>query len=84
MLDPAYGETPLDADEADALTSTARAILGENPEKADVYAVEQDISDEVGVALLRDVLHGSLGLIEILSDDFIRRLHLTLYGDVWE
>ncbi|MCJ1706188.1 Fic family protein [Microbacterium sp. VKM Ac-2923] len=84
MLNPAYGETPLDADEADALTSTARAMLGDDPDKADVYAIEQDISDEVGIVLLQEILDGGLGLTEMFDDQFVRRLHRTLYGDIWQ
>lgn len=36
-LAPGYGETPLDPEEADALTAQARALLGDDPTKADLY-----------------------------------------------
>jgi len=84
VLDPGYGETPLDAEEADALTADARAILGEDPDKADVYAIEQEIGNEVGVALLGQIFDRKLHLAELLTDDFVRRLHRMLYGDIWQ
>lgn len=62
FLDPGYGETPLDPDEADALTPAARALLGDDPSRADVYDVEEAISDEVSFALATEVLEGRLGL----------------------
>lgn len=82
-LDPGYGETPLDADEADALTIAARELLGVDPSRADVYDVEEAISDEVGFALAAEVLDGGLELSELLTDGFTRELHRRLYGDVW-
>lgn len=59
-------------------------MLGDNPDKADVYAIEQDISDEAGIALLQEIFDGELRLSEMLDDHFVRRLHRTLYGDVWQ
>ena len=82
-FDPGYGETPLDPDEADALTPAARELLGDDPSRADVYDVEEAISDEVGFALARDVLDGRLDLTDLLTDTFIRELHRRLYGDIW-
>jgi fido (protein-threonine AMPylation protein) len=82
-LDPGYGETPLEPDEADALTDTARELLGEDPSRADVYDAEQAISDEVSVALLTDVVDGRLAIPDLLTDTFVRELHKELYADIW-
>lgn len=67
-LDPGYGETPLDPDEADALTPEARELLGDDPYRADVFDVEEAISDEVSFALATEVLDGRLALSELLTD----------------
>ncbi|MBD8207943.1 MULTISPECIES: Fic family protein [unclassified Microbacterium] len=83
-LEPGYGETPLDADEADALTSDARALLGVDPTRADIYDAEQAISDEVGLEFATAVVSGQLALAELLSDAFVRELHRRLYEDIWE
>jgi len=61
----------------------ARALLGEDPSRADIYDAEQAISDEVSLALATDVLEGRLDLPEILSDAFLRELHRRLYADIW-
>lgn len=82
-LDSGYGETPLEPDEADALTPTARALLGDDPQRADVYDVEQEISDEVSLALAAVVVEGRVALSELLTDGFIREVHRRLYGDIW-
>lgn len=82
-LAPGYGETPLDPEEAEALTARARALLGDDPTKADLYDAEQAVLAEVSEHLLDDVADGALGLDEILSDHFLRDLHLKLYGDIW-
>lgn len=78
-----YGETPLDPEEAGALTAQARALLGDDPTKADLYEAEQAVLAEVSEDLLDAVADGALGLDEILSDHFLRDLHLRLYGDIW-
>jgi fido (protein-threonine AMPylation protein) len=82
-LAPGYGETPLDPEEAGALTAQARALLGDDPTKADLYEAEQAVLAEVSEDLLDAVADGALGLDEILSDHFLRDLHLRLYGDIW-
>lgn len=82
-FDPDYGETPLEPDEADALTPTARALLGDHPLRADVYDVEQEVSDEVSFELAGSVIDGQVDLSELLTDAFVRELHRRLYGDVW-
>lgn len=82
-LGPGYGETPLDPDEADALTATARKLLGEDPRRADVYDVEQEISDEVSFDLAAAAIQGRLPVSEMLTDAFVRELHRRLYGDIW-
>lgn len=82
-LAPGYGDTPLDPAEADALTSRARVLLGGNPTKADLYEAEQAIFAEVSEQFLSTVADGTLGLPEIVSDHFLRDLHLTLYADIW-
>lgn len=82
-FDPGYGETPIDPDEAAALTPKARVIFGDSPKKLDLYEVEQAISDEVGMALLSEVVDGSLTVNGLLTDTFLRELHLNLFGDLW-
>jgi fido (protein-threonine AMPylation protein) len=82
-LAPGYGETPLDPEEADALTARARELLGDDPTKADLYEAEQAVLAEVSEQLLDAVADGALGLDEILSDHFLRDVHLRLYGDIW-
>jgi fido (protein-threonine AMPylation protein) len=82
-LAPGYGETPLDPEESDALTARARELLGDDPTKADLYEAEQAVLAEVSEQLLDAVADGALGLEEILSDHFLRDVHLRLYGDIW-
>jgi fido (protein-threonine AMPylation protein) len=82
-LEPGYGETPLDPEEASTLTAQARMLLGDDPTKADLYEAEQAVLAEVSEHLLDAVADGALGLHEILSDHFLRDLHLKLYGDLW-
>jgi fido (protein-threonine AMPylation protein) len=82
-LAPGYGETPLDPEEADALTAQARALLGDDLTKADLYEAEQAVLAEVSEHFLDEVADGALGLDEILSDHFLRDLHMKLYGDFW-
>lgn len=64
-LAPGYGETPLDPEEAVALTAQARALLGDDPMKADLYDAEQAVLAEVSQHLLDAVADGALGLVEI-------------------
>jgi fido (protein-threonine AMPylation protein) len=82
-LAPGYGETPLDPEEAGALTAQARTLLGDDPTKADLYEAEQAVLAEVSEDLLDEVADGALGLDEILSDHLLRDIHLKLYGDIW-
>lgn len=82
-LSPGYGETPLEPDEADALTPVARALLGDDPLRADVYDVEQAVSDEVSFEFANAVIDGRVGLSDLLTDAFARELHRRLYGDIW-
>ena len=82
-LDPGYGETPLEPDEADALTSMARELLGDDLLRADVYDVEQSISDDVSFEFADAVIDGRVGLSDLLTDAFVRELHQRLYGDIW-
>lgn len=82
-IGPGYGETPLEPDEADALTPQAREIFGDQPKKIDLYEAEQAINDEVSIALLEDIADGRLALADILTDTFLRELHQKLYGDLW-
>ena len=82
-LAPGYGETPLDPAEADALTTQARELLGDDPTKADLYEAEQAVFVEVSEHFQDKIADGALGLDEVLSDYFLRDLHLKLYGDIW-
>ena len=49
---PDYGETPVDPEDAEALTEWARELLGEPALKADVYDLEQAIESDVSARLL--------------------------------
>ena len=80
---PGYGATPLEPDEADALTADAREAFGDQARKIDLYEAEQAINDEVSIALLDDIADGRLLLADILTDSFLRDLHRKLYGDLW-
>ncbi|GAA2231644.1 hypothetical protein N1031_07895 [Herbiconiux moechotypicola] len=80
---PGYGETPLEPDEADALTPQARAVFGDQPSKLEIYEAEQAINDEVSISLLTDVVAGELDIAALISDVFLRELHRGLYGDLW-
>ncbi|WP_182050105.1 Fic family protein [Changpingibacter yushuensis] len=82
-LDPGYGETPITPDEASALTARAREIFGDQPNKADLFEVEQAIADEVSIALQSQIVEGQLVLKDLLGDAFLRALHAKLYGDLW-
>lgn len=82
-LSPGYGETPIDGDEFEALLPAVREALGDEPTKAAVYDLEQAVQIEIGEALLTAVLDGSLRLDELLTDQFVRELHLRLFGDIW-
>lgn len=78
-LSPGYGETPHDPEEADALTAQARALLGDDPTKADLYEAEQAILAEVSEDLLDAVADGALGLDEIVSDHFLDCSHPSVH-----
>ncbi len=82
-IKPGYGETPLEPDEADALTSQAREVFGVQPTKIDLYEAEQAIADEVSITLLAEVAEGTLNLDDLLTDAFLRNLHQRLYGELW-
>lgn len=82
-ISPGYGETPVAADELDALLPSARELLGERITKAAVYDLEQGIQEQVAEDLLGSVLAGDLDLNALLADRFVRGLHWLLYGDVW-
>lgn len=82
-IEPGYGETPLEPEEADALTPEAREIFGDQPKKIELYEAEQAINDEVSIALLDHIAGGRLVLADILRDTFLRDLHQKLYGDLW-
>lgn len=51
-IEPGYGKTPVDPEEADALTPQAREIFGDAPKKIDLYEAEQAVNDEVSIAFL--------------------------------
>lgn len=82
-LAPGYGETPLPHDEFTALHSSVLDILDAPITRAAVYDLEQGIQDQVAEELITAAIEGSLLLDELLSDHFVRDLHLRLYGDVW-
>ena len=82
-FDPAYGETPVDPDDLAALTPTALEILGNQPTRASLYDLEQQVLVDVGSELLGQIAEGDLELDEVLTDYFLRDLHERLYGDFW-
>lgn len=82
-FEPGYGETPLDFDELDALQPELRELLGDPIQKSQVYDLEQAIQEEVAEELLFAALEGGISLDQILTDRFLRELHLRLYGDIW-
>lgn len=82
-IEPGYGETPLEPDEADALTPWAREAFGDRPTKIDLYEAEQAIADEVSLMLLTDITEGALSLSDLLTDEFLLGLHRQLYGELW-
>ena len=82
-VEPGYGETPLEPDEADALTPRARLVFGDQPTKLDLYETEEAIADEVSVKLFAEIASGALSLGDLLTDTFLRDLHRQLYEDLW-
>lgn len=82
-LAPGYGETPLPHDELTALRHSVLDVLDAPITRSAVYDLEQGIQDQVAEELITAAIEGSLLLDELLSDHFVRDLHLRLYGDVW-
>lgn len=82
-IEPGYGETPLEPDEADALMPRAREVFGDQPTRLDLYAAEQAIADEVSVRFFADIARGVLRLDDLLTDTFLRDLHRQLYEELW-
>lgn len=83
-LSAGYGETPLPNDDLQALLPAARAMAGTPPLRAAVYDVEQAVQAEVAEELVLAVLTGNLSLQELLTDNFLRELHASMYGDIWK
>ncbi|MGG7509960.1 Fic family protein [Plantibacter sp. YIM 135249] len=81
---PAYGETPFPGDELDALLMSARELLDVPVLRAAVYDLEQGVQDQVAERLFDLVINGDIVLDELLTDHFMRRVHLLLYGDIWD
>lgn len=82
-FDPGYGETLVDIEELDSLTPAARAVLGDEVRKAELFDLEQTLWQAVAARSMADILDGSLALDEILTDHFVRELHTRLYGPIW-
>jgi fido (protein-threonine AMPylation protein) len=82
-LTPGYGQTPLPHDELAALLPEVVVVLGEPVTRAAVYDLEQGLQDRVTDELMPAAIDGSLPLDEILSDYFVRGLHVRLFGPVW-
>ena len=82
-LTPGYGQTPLPHDELAALLPEVVVVLGEPVTRAAVYDLEQGLQDRVTDELMPAAIDGSLPLDEILSDYFVRDLHVRLFGPVW-
>lgn len=83
-LEPDYGETLLSYEEAEALTSDARELLGDPIRKADLYDLEQRIQVEVADEWWGNLLNFNVPMQDLLDDHFVRDLHRRLYAPVWE
>ena len=84
LLEPGYGETPLDGDELAALLPEVRQLLEGGLSKAAIFDLEQAVQEQVAEELLTDVIRGNLELEELLSDRYVLELHRRLYGDLWQ
>ncbi|MFK5582382.1 Fic family protein [Serinicoccus sp. LYQ131] len=81
---PDYGETLLSHEEAEALTSEARRVLGDPIRKADLYDLEQRIQVEVADEWWGSLLNFDVPMRDLLNDHFVRDLHRHLYAPIWE
>jgi fido (protein-threonine AMPylation protein) len=81
---PDYGETLVSPEDAEALTSEAREILGYPILKADLYDLEQMIQDEVADEWWGTLLNGNVPMRDLLADHFVRELHRRLYAPIWK
>lgn len=82
-LQPNYGNTRLDVEELDLLTSQAVQLLGENPTRAAVYDLEQQTQIDVAADLLTTTLRGGGDLEALLQWQFVRDAHYRMFGEVW-
>jgi fido (protein-threonine AMPylation protein) len=82
-LTPEYGETPLPDHELAFLLPDIVPVLGEPVTRAAVYDLEQGVQEQVAEELLTAALEGSLQPSELLTDYFLKGLHVRLYGDIW-
>lgn len=83
-LTPGYGDTPLADDELSALLPELVDVLDKPITRADIYDLEQGLQGQVVGELMPAALDGSLPLDELLSDSFIRDLHMQMFGRVWD
>lgn len=83
-LEARYGATPINEEEAVALTPEVLEILEGEPCKASIYRLEQIALEETEAEWLAQVLNGEIGVDDLLRDYFVRRLHDELYGDIWQ
>jgi fido (protein-threonine AMPylation protein) len=83
-LEPDYGETLLDYEEAEALTGEARELLGDPIRKADLYDLEQRIQVEVADEWWGNLLNFNVPMRDLLNDHFVRDLHRRLYAPIWQ
>lgn len=79
-----YGETLVSPDDLADFTPAVRRYLGEQPTKAEVYDLEQEIERQTETELVLAVLEGALTVDELLSDAFVRDLHARLYAEIWQ
>ncbi|GAA4384787.1 mobile mystery protein B [Tsukamurella soli] len=66
------------------MTAEARGVVGDTPDKIDVYDLEQAAQRVVTDTLIRSVLDGDLHVEDLATDHFLRELHADLYGDIWQ
>lgn len=56
LLDPSFGTTRLDEEELAYMTDSARQLLGDDPTKAAVYDLEQQLQSIVTERAMKDAM----------------------------
>ncbi|MBU8839078.1 Fic family protein [Mycolicibacterium goodii] len=82
-LDPGYGQTLIPADELAALLPHVVDALTAPITRADIFDLEVAVLQDVTETQLGAAADGSLGLVDLLDEYFLRDLHTQIYGDIW-